>query len=386
MKSFSSFIIFVLLISLLAGAWWWLDQNQPEKIVELQEISATKVEVTQITQDDIQLTTKVTGRLVPAQRAKLHFEVSGQVIDRKIEPGQQVSLGEELIRIDAGDFEDVLSEKQIQFDQEKAAVARDQKLLDLVNRQLTLLQREVNRQEKLKKQSLASQSKIDEIRRQLLTERSQQAQLRHSVNTAESRLRMHEVAIKKAQRNIQRTILQAPVAATVNSVDVTVGDYVSPGQAVLELVQVDELDLHVEVAGKNLAALTLGQDVIVTINSDQHQGKLHSLQFDPDPTTHTHSLEIRLNGDGLFPGQLGEVQLTGKTIPNALVIPITALLSEDGKDYLFLIKNDHVSRVPVKLEGRYKDQLMISGDINLGDQIVARDVAALEDNQQVIIE
>ncbi|MFK8067940.1 MAG: efflux RND transporter periplasmic adaptor subunit [Gammaproteobacteria bacterium] len=383
MKSLLAFIIFITLVSLLAGAWWWLDKNQPEKEVELQQVSPTRVSVTNIIKKDVQLSSRITGRLVPAQRAKLHFEISGQVLERNIEPGQKVALNEQLIRIDVGDYEDVLSEMQIKYDQEKAAIERDQKLLDIVNRQVTLFQREVNRQEKLKKQSLSSQSKIDETRRQLLRERSEQAQLRHSVNTAENRLKVVEVEIKKAQRNIQRTVLKAPVTATVNSVNVSEGDYVSPGQAVLELVQVDELDLHIDIAGKDVPFLSLGQNVTVIIQAKQYQGKLYSLQFDPDPVTHTHSLKIRLNGEGLFPGQLGELQLTGHMV-SALIVPITAVLSEDGENYLFRIESGLVNRVPVKLEGRQGDQLLVSGDVKVGDQIVARDVAALENKQQVI--
>lgn len=373
----------------MAGAWFWLDKNRPEVQVELREIPATHVVITEVTQEDVQPLTRITGRLIPARRTKLHFEVSGQVLDRKIEPGQQVDSDESLLKIDAGDFEDVLTEMKIQFDQEQAVVARDQKMLKLVNSQVALFQSEVNRQEKLKQKSLSSQSKIDEVRRQLLRERSEQAQLRHSVATAESRLKMREVAMSKAQRNLQRTILRAPFSATVNSVEVTVGDYVSPGQAVLELVQVNELDLYVDATGKESAALQLGQAVNVMIDGNKHEGTLSALQYDPDPLTHTHALKIRLNGEGLFPGQLGEVQLTGKMKTGVLVVPITAVLREDGENYLFrlnkLDNDNRVTRVLVRSQGRHGDRLIISG-VEAGDQIVARDVSSLEDGQKVVVD
>ena len=374
----------MLLVLILTGAWFWLDKNRPEVRAELREIPSTIVEMTKVVQEDVQTLSKITGRLIPARRAKLNFEVSGQVYERHVEPGQKVISGEELIRIDGGDFEDVVSEMQIHFEQEQEAIARDKKLLALVNRQVTLLQREVNRLDKLKKQSLISQSKIDETSRQLLRERSEQAQLRHSVQTAESRLKMREVAMNKAQRNLQRTVLKAPFAATVNAVEVSVGDYVSPGQAVIELVQVDELDLQADVTGKASSSLKLGQAIFVMLEGTKHEGTLISLQYDPDPVTHTHAIKVRLIGDSLFPGQLGEVLLTGQTITNALVVPITAVLREDGDNFLYRIKNDHVVRVAVSIQGRDKDNLLVSG-IEAGDQIVARDVASLEDGQSVVV-
>lgn len=388
MKSLFTFFVFVLVISLMSGAWFWLDKNRPEVHAELREIPAVRVEITKVTTEDVIPLTKITGRLVPVRRTQLHFEVSGQVQERLVEPGQKVRAGDDLVRIESGDFEDVLSEMEIQFEQERLAIERDQQLLNLVNRQITLLQREINRQEKLKKQSMVSQSKIDETRRQLLGERSQQAQLQHSVKTAESRLKMRQVEINKAQRNLQRTVLKSPINATVNSVDVSVGDYVSTGQAVIELVQVDELELVVDATGKEATALELGQVLNVVIDGKKYQGKLTSLQSDPDPVTNTHALKIRLNGKGLFPGQLGEVQLTGKTMTGALVVPVTAVLRENGESYLFRLdqkeKDHYTRRIPVIIKSRDKDRFIVSG-IEAGDLIVSRDVAALEDGQKVVV-
>ncbi len=388
MKKLPSFIIFILLIAVMVGAWIWLEKNRPEVPPKLREVPATRVEVTQVVREDILPLTKITGRLVPVHRTKLHFEVSGQVMERLVEPGQKVTFGEKLLRIDGGDFEDVQTEMQISLDQEHQAVERDQKLLKLANRQTTLLQREVNRLEKLRKQSLIAQTKIDEINRQFLSKRSEQMLLQHSVKTAGSRLKMREVALHKAQRNSQRTVLKAPMNSTINSVDVSVGDYVSPGQAVIELVQVDELELLVNTAGKDAAALKLDQLVDVIIDGKKYKGKLSSLQYDPDPVTHTHALKIRLNGDGLFPGQLGEVQLTGQAMKGVLVVPITAVLREDGENYLFRIEQlddeNSVTRISVTLQGRHEDKLIISG-VEVDDQIVARDVSSLEDGQKVVI-
>ncbi len=367
----------------MAGAWWWLEKNQPETKTELREAPAVHVVTTEVEQGDIQPLTKVTGRLIPARRTKLHFEVSGQVAKRTIEAGQKVSVGDTLVQIDGGDFDDALTEMHIQLAQEQNVIERDKKLLSLVNRQATLLQREVNRLETLKKQSLTSQSKIDETRRAVLRERSEQEQLKHSVQTAESRLKMRDVALKKARRNVERTTLVAPFSGTVNVVDVSVGDYVSPGQSVVELVQIEELDLLVDVAGKEMAALEVGQSVVVVIDATEHQGQLISAQYDPDPSTHTHALKIRLNGEGLLPGQLGQVQLRGQKMVNALLVPTTSVLREDGKSYVFRIVDEQISRIVIEITGRDSNMFLVKGVI-VGDKIVARDVAALEDGQYVV--
>ena len=73
-------------------------------------------------------------------------------------------------------------------------------------------------------------------------------------------------------------------------------------------------------------------------------------------------------------------------LEDVLVIPVTALLQEEGAAFVFRVIDDKLQRVPVILGARIDQQQVINEGLAAGEQIVVRDVAALSDGQPVVIE
>ena len=80
--------IYILLA--LAGAVLLLLLTAPDKAPELQQVMVPAVRVAPVGLHDLVPTEIVSGRLEPARRAEIHFELSGQVHSRPVEPGQAV--------------------------------------------------------------------------------------------------------------------------------------------------------------------------------------------------------------------------------------------------------------------------------------------------------
>lgn len=358
--------------------------TRPETKAELQPYPAPVVETTAVELQDVQPMVIKTGRLQPARKARMRFEVAGRVVERYVEPGQRVVEGDPLLRIDDGDYRDALSDAEARVRQERQAIERDRKLLELVTEERQLQQREVSRMEKLGRESLASKSAFDDAMRRLLQYQAEEARLRYSVETAQARLQSQLATLDRARRNVERTRLVAPFAATVNSVTMEVGDYVTSGQTAVELVQLDKLDLYLEVTGDLAAGLSLGQNVPVYTGNDRREGKLVALSADPDPVTNTHPLRIRLDADGLLPGIVAKAELPEPRINNALTVPVTSVLQESGNAYVFRIRDQHLVKTPVKLAKRFREQWVVDG-LEAGTRIVSDDVAALTDGQEVNI-
>ncbi len=359
--------------------------SRPETQAELQPLAPPSVITSTVRQQDIQTMTRMVGKLQPAGRAALRFEISGNVVDRLVEPGQQVEAGDLLLQLEESDFEDAVSEARAAFEQEEDAIARDRELLELTIAKREIQEREVARFEKLGKESLASRSGLDEARALLLQHREDEARLRHSVNMADSRLKSRRSALNRAERNLERTRLKAPFAGTISSVTVEVGDYVSTGQLALELVQLAQLDLYLEVPGQLAKQLTLGQEMTVYTNEQEYHGKVFAVAPDPHPETHTHALRIRLEANGLYPGQLAEVEIPGQRFKDVEVVPVSAVMLEEGNGYVFTVEGNRIRKQPVRLLARQGDLQVIRG-VAAGTTIVTRDIALLADNQEVHIE
>jgi len=357
--------------------------TSPENKPVLKDPVAVKVSQVTLATTTINPRVTVTGRLQPANRALLRFEVSGQLAERQVEPGQLVEAGAVLLTLADADASDSLAEAQARLEMETAAVGRDRRLLKIASKDVVLQQQEVKRLQQLVSESLVSATRRDQAKQKLLQLQSNQAQLRYSVDTAEARIKSARAAQARAARNLARTKLTAPFAGTVNVVHNEVGDYVTPTSVAIELVDLDNIDLYVEVTGETAAAISLQQNVSLQINGQTHRGQVVALRSDPDPVTFTHAIRIRLESKGLLPGTLGSVVLPLAVQPAVLVVPVSSLLQEDGRSYVFVVKDGQLERRVVQIGVRDGDRMVVRSGLQSGEKIVARDIAALSDGQKV---
>jgi len=373
--------IYVLLA--LAGAVLLLLLTAPDKAPELQQVVVPAVRVAPVGLHDLVPTEIVSGRLEPARRAEMHFELSGQVHSRPVEPGQAVRQGELLLSLAAGDYEDALDEAEARLLQESRDIQRDRELLTLSRRNYALQKNDVERLQKLGADSLVSQSRLDEARIKLLQLESELAQLKSRVDSAEARLVLKQAARNRAARNLARTQLLAPFAGSVNAVNVQVGDYVTPGEMVTDLIDTSSLDLYVEVRGDVAQSLQQGQEVDVVIDAVTLPGKVIALQIDPDPVTFTHALRVRVAGTGVRPGQVAQAHLPLRGLNRVTAVPNTAVLFDEGRTYIFRLDSDRLVLVEVSLGERVGELLAVRQGIDASDRIVTHDVSALSHGQQV---
>jgi RND family efflux transporter MFP subunit len=357
--------------------------TRPEQDPKLREAVSPRVQVAAVTLHDLRPLATVSGRLEPARKTALHFELSGQVDARPVEPGQTVQQGELLLALASGDFVDALAEAEAQLAQETRNIERDRDLLKLSQRNYALQQSELARLQKLGAESLVSESRLDESRIRLIQLEAETAQLKASVASADSRLALREAARNRAARNLERTRLPAPFAGTVNAVAVQRGDYVTPSQTVVDLIDSSLLDLYLEVRGDVAHALVPGQAVEVSVNGSSLQGEVIALQVDPDPVTFTHAVRVRLPGDRARPGQVAEASLPLQPLRQVAAVPSTAVLYDEGRAYVFRVNSDTLELVEVRLGPRVGELQVVEQGVSATDRIVTRDVAALSHGQKV---
>ncbi len=374
-------ILLIVLISavLVIGLFW----TKPETYADLQSSSLSIVEVETVKQIDIQPTIKVTGKLEPARKARLHFQVSGQINKRFVEAGQKVEVNMKILSIDAGDFLDVVEESKALLEIKRNSIDRDLRLLELIKKERKLQEDEVKRLEQLGQNSLASKSNYDQALQILYRQQAEETRLNHSISLGRSELQVENSRLNIAQRNLERTKLVSPFTGTINAVYAEIGDYVSPGQPAVEIIQLNELDLNLEINGAAASKLQLGQEIAITTKNGSKTGRVIALALDPSQETNTHTLKIRLASDGLFSGQLAIANIPGQYYEKASVVPISSILYEDEDTYIFEVIENKVFKKKIKLVERYNDLQIIEGSTP-NTTIVSRNASNLTDGQSII--
>ena len=88
------------------------------------------------------------------------------------------------------------------------------------------------------------------------------------IETARLNVETAQLALDEANDNLQKATLAAPFAGTVATVEVDAGDAVAPGQAVLVLATLDQLQAHTtDLTELDVARIKVGQPVTVTVDA-----------------------------------------------------------------------------------------------------------------------
>ena len=257
-------------------------------------------------------------------------------------------------------------------------------MLKLAKQNLQLQKAEVQRYEELNNDSLISASQLDAARQQMLSLDSQVSELQYKVSTSKARLSLKATERDVAKRNLERATLIAPFSGYVNEINAEVGDFVTANQIVAKIVDTSLLDLHLDVRGEVVSALSLNQDVDVHVDSKVIPGKLIALQPDPNISTNTHAIRIRLSGDDVQSGMLASADLPLGQRADVITVPVSAVSTNAGESFVFAYKDGSLDKVAVELSNRVGSEYIVSSGLQAGTKIVARDVAGLKDGQRVI--
>ncbi|HSH27845.1 MAG TPA: efflux RND transporter periplasmic adaptor subunit, partial [Wenzhouxiangella sp.] len=169
---------------------------------------ATAVTATEVRSQTVERTELAVGRLRAITAPAVSAETAGRIARIHADVGDEVEAGDVLAEIDP-------EVQRIAVNSARAERARLEALL--ANQQ-----RQVQRLERLAAQQSVAEDRLDEAETQL---ESIQAQL----EAAQARL-------EDAEYNLGQTRITSPVSGIVQARLVSVGDYVSPGARVYELV------------------------------------------------------------------------------------------------------------------------------------------------------
>lgn len=211
--------------------------NRPTAKIADPDIKPVSVDVAEVVREDLRISVQAQGTVSPLRESSLLSEVRGRVVD--VSPlfnvGGFVQAGEVLLRIDPRDYETSLLRAQ-------AAVASAESTLAQERGRAEVAQREW---EKLP----AGSQRSDEAR-ELYLRKPQLEQARASLQAAQADL-------NTARDNLERTVIRAPYDALIRAKHSDLGQFVSPGSPLADVVSVDYAEVRLPIPQNRLEYLTL---------------------------------------------------------------------------------------------------------------------------------
>lgn len=306
-----------------------------------------------------------TGRFEAVEEVQVRARVGGYINSIAFKDGAIVHAGDLLYVIDPRPFEAVALQAQGQLDDARAKAELAKRELD---RGLTLVQ-------------------TSAVSEQVVDQRRQALQAAHAAET------QAEGALKAAQLNVEFTHVLAPITGRVSRHLVTPGNLVqgSEGGATLltSIVSLDPIYIYFDVdeatyqrnsklwfEGKRPSSRDTPNPVQVTLTGEtkpSHEGKMDFIDNRLDVSTATlRSRAVSPNHDlSILPGQFGRVRIIGSAPYEALLIPDTAIATDQSRKIVFVVKDDTtVEARPVTLGPLDEGLRVIREGLKAGDHVI----------------
>ncbi len=338
-------LITVLLILGVLSYFTW-DRLRPDPPVtdDAPEMSEAKQEVVEsvVQQFNTEIPTPVVGTLVvrdtlrisviakaraeALREAKVTSQVSGIVKSVRVRENQSVRSGELLIRIDTTDY-----------------------ALNLANARADLQRAEVDYEVRLLQDDLITDP-------ELRAARAEAARVLTGLAGA-------EVALLRAEIEMEKTRVTAPFAGRIADLKVVEGQYVGAGTELLTVVTLDPIKVSVSVLETAVVDLEEGRGasmVFSALPDTTFTGRIETINPKVDLETNTTRVTVLLpNAEGrIRPGMYADARLESRQFPDVILVPRTAIReTEDRRTHLFVEQEGRAKWIYVPL-GRMNEELV----------------------------
>src|SRR5580658_784820 len=234
---------------------------------------------------------------------------------------------------------------------------------------------QLNTQHDLSQQQLDVNQKAIEV---------QLASQKTKIDQAQALLDLYQKQSMALQVRSTITGTLAPLATPVQ-----VGEHVTAGTSVAEVIQRDKLKAALQIAETQARDIQIGQPAAV----DTHNGVIpgHVIRIDPAVVNGTRTVDVMLDGP-LPPGAVPQLSVDGtidlERMTNVLYVGRPALGNEDSTLSLFKVDSEGkgATRVPVKVGRASVNDIQVLEGLNQGDTVILSDMSRWDGVDRIRLE
>ena len=264
---------------LIGGAVGFVVLANSKELPQPREVEAPVplVETASVTQAKGGLDLATDGMVVPFRSVRLSAEVEGRVVEKSDDcrAGRTTRSGDLLLKIDPTSYELQVARLQREHDQALASldelavqVANADASIELAKEEVALRQADYKRVAGLERQGVSTQQAIDAARREELTSRTALVKLENERRLLvaqrarlEQAVKLTEVQIEEAKRDLAHTEIRAPYDGVIVSADVEKDSYLKKGDPMVELEDTSAVEVRTHLEMRAVAWLRANRPV-----------------------------------------------------------------------------------------------------------------------------
>jgi len=286
------------------------------------------------------------GMVEPWESLNILAEVRGMVEEVLVEEGDHVKQGDLIARLDTSDYENTINSTRASY-----------------NLALTNLKRFSG----LHEQEIIAQAEYDSIKAE--------------VASLEAHLAIAEMQLK-------RCYIRSSISGIVNVLPAQNGLYLAVGDPVATVLDIDRVKVIVGIPETDVDAvrkIDRFEVIIEALNKKKISGSKNFLAVAPESQAQVYRLELELgNKSGeILPGMFARVEIIKNEFPEALIIPLYAVISRDNKHYVFLEEGNVAKLQEVSLGILDGWQIQITEGLAPGQRVIVVGQRSVDADQKL---
>ncbi len=339
-----------------------------------QEERATAVEVDAVTVEPFSQTVPILGRLVAAQRGEVAARVAAAVEALDVQVGDRVAAGDVIAEFDRARLEARAALARARVTGAEAQIAADRA-------ELSLLEQERRRLMRLQESAAFSPAQLEDKRQEIDAAAARLARARAQLEEARADLALAEV-------DLDDGALRAPYPGVVTERYVSAGDYVTPGEPVVALL--DDTSLEIEADVPSARARHLDRDDQVAVRLDvgpATTARLRAIVPDENPLTRTVAVRFAVDtvSADMFvaTGRSVTLEIPVGAAREVVTVDKDAVLRRPEGDLVFVAADGRAQPRPVTLGDAVDGRFVVEDGLEPGDLVVVRGNERLRPGQPV---
>ena len=346
-----------------------------------------------------------TGDIAPYTQVTIYSKVQGWVENINVREGDRVKEGQVLVTLDIREAEAGVAQAQANLEASRARVQQVkataeetvQSQIQQTKANLELAEADWRRFQELHEKNFISRQQLDEARTKynvaqaaynLALNSLRQRTWETDLALAEAQVRQAKAALDLTQAQLQNLIILSPMNGGVTKRFVDPGTMVKDTTPILNLMDLSQMKMVVNVIEREFIHLQKGQPVNITVTAFPERaftGKIEIINPALELQSRTAEIQISIPNPGflLKPGMFGRVEILLRSNPQAILVPIQSVISEQNQDWVFVLEGTKAVRRPVK-KGVVRDTAVeILQGIRQGDQVITAGHSTLKNGAQV---
>ncbi|SNS79765.1 RND family efflux transporter, MFP subunit [Anaerovirgula multivorans] len=368
------------------------------------------VEVMKPSLGDISQSITLSGQLQAIDTVTVIPEIQGllEVKTLAVQLGDFVRKGDVLFTLDTESVEDQVSSRKLSYETNLANYKFQKKLLDeqiedarltYENAKKSYENAKINfeRIEKLFEAGGASQQDYEQAKLSASDIPYQQAKLSYENKKAsetqlqylEAQLEETKLAYNNSSKDLNNTIITAPIDGIVSSIDIQEKGLIS-AQPALTITDISSLEVVMKVTEATINKIMAAGNVQLMIPSISDEiviGSIKAVNPVPDPVSQLYTVKVTVENpeDVIKPGMFAQVYIHTNEKSDIVTLPSAAVLQEDKDFYVFLVKEERAVRKAVEIGLDNGELVEITAGLAPEDAVIVKGQDFLKDGYKIKI-